>query len=642
MLTIPTIGWVAKLGPGRTNLSSFSVAKYGAQQYTDYWMPDAGNGAHADGSLITGNAPTDADVPDSVDVEAGWINHLVGKWGTAATGGLKYYILDNEPSIWHSTHRDVHPSGATMAEVENDIVTYGAKVKAADPSAQVVAPEEWGWAGYLYSGADQQYANANGWGATMPDRTAHGGMDYLPWLLQQVQQHDQASGQRTLDVFSLHFYPQAGEYSDTVTDSMALMRNRSTRQLWDPAYTSESWIGTQVQLIPRMKGWVNTYYPGTKTAITEYNWGAEGNINGATTQADIYGIFGREGLDMATRWTVPAANSPVYLAMKMFRNYDGSKSGFGDTSISDTAPNPDEVSSFAALRSSDGAMTVVVINKDLYATAPVTVNLANFQAGATAQAWQLTSANAITRLADAPVTAGALTETLPAQSITLFVIAPAATAPPLPPATPPPPPVTSPPPAPVTPPPAPVTPPAAPQPVTLPAVADTYVAGAAAAGKHFGAPTMLIVKKFTTKPNTLNRVTYLKFDLTGVTTAPATATLTLTLAGSTPARSKAVCKIYGISGSAWNENTLTWNVAASAGANSEQLNNDTSSSGTLAATATVGPALGVYTWDLSAYLKDKAGQMVTLQLIDDTADGVYSAFNSRTADSGKPSLKLTF
>ena len=79
-------------------------------------------------------------------------------------------------------------------------------------------------------------------------------------------------------------------------------------------------------LIPRMKNWVASYYPGTKIGITEYNWGAEGHINGATAQADILGIFGREGLDLATRWTTPAAARPLYKAMKMFRNYDGNKS----------------------------------------------------------------------------------------------------------------------------------------------------------------------------------------------------------------------------------------------------------------------------------------------------------------------------
>ena len=81
---------------------------------------------------------------------------------------------------------------------------------------------------------------------------------------------------------------------------MQLRRNRSTRSLWDPAYTDETWINDKVQLIPRLRNWVNTYYyAGTPIGITEYNWGAENHINGATTQADIYGIFGREGLDLA-------------------------------------------------------------------------------------------------------------------------------------------------------------------------------------------------------------------------------------------------------------------------------------------------------------------------------------------------------
>src|SRR5204862_503163 len=87
--------------------------------------------------------------------------------------------------------------------------------------------------------------------------------------------------------------------------------------------------------------WVNTYYPGTQIAITEYNWGAENDPNGATAQAEIFGIFGREGLDMATRWTTPPSNSDVYKAFQMFRNY-----GFGDLSVTaseaytDIGPHP--------------------------------------------------------------------------------------------------------------------------------------------------------------------------------------------------------------------------------------------------------------------------------------------------------------
>jgi len=31
MITIPTINWIAKLGPNQSKLSSFSIAKYGKQ-----------------------------------------------------------------------------------------------------------------------------------------------------------------------------------------------------------------------------------------------------------------------------------------------------------------------------------------------------------------------------------------------------------------------------------------------------------------------------------------------------------------------------------------------------------------------------------------------------------------------------------
>ena len=146
-------------------------------------------------------------------------------------------------------------------------------------------------------------------------------------------------------------------------------------------------------LVPRLNSWVNTYYPGTLTGITEYNWGAENHINGATAQADIYGIFGREGLDMAARWTTPAATTPTYKAMKMYRNYDGNKSTFGDTSVAATGPNPDNVAAFAAERSADGALTIMVISKFLSGTTPATINLANFPHNGSAQVWQLTATN---------------------------------------------------------------------------------------------------------------------------------------------------------------------------------------------------------------------------------------------------------
>ena len=433
MLTVPTIGWVARLGANRSKLASFSIARYGAQTGNDWqWFPDAGNGVLAsNGQNVAGNDPNDANVMSDSVFQQGWIQHLVGTWGTAAAGGVGFYILDNEPSIWFSTHRDVFPTGPTMDDVRNRMLDYGAAIKAADPSALVVGPEEWGWSGYFYSGYDQQYGGLHGW-SNLPDRAAHGNQDYLPWLLDQLRQNEAATGRRVLDVFSVHYYPQGGEFGNDVSTATQLRRNQSTRSLWDPSYVDQSWINDTVQLIPRLKSWVATYYPGLKTAITEYNWGAESDLNGATAQADIFGIFGREGLDYAARWTTPDPSTPTYKAMKMYRNYDGNKSTFGDTSVSAGGPNPDTVAAFAAVRSSDGALTVMVIDKYLSGSTPVTVNLANFSGGGAAQAWQLAASNAITRLADVSLAGSSFSASLPAKSVTLFVVPPGtANAPPV-------------------------------------------------------------------------------------------------------------------------------------------------------------------------------------------------------------------
>ncbi len=417
-LTVPIIGWVARLGNNRTKLASFSVAKYGPQQYTDPWFPDAGNGVRTNGSEITGNDPNEANLPADSLFQQNWIRHLVSTWGASGSGGVRYYALDNEHSIWFSTHRDVQPTGPAMENIRAKIIDYAGRIKDVDANALVAAPEEWGWGGYLYSGYDQQYGAAHGY-SSFPDRQAHGNWDYVPWLLDQLHSYDTAHGRRLLDILTLHFYPQGGEFSDDVSADMQLLRNRSTRQLWDPAYTSESWIGDKVKLIPRMRQWVDTYYPGTSIGVTEYNWGAEAHMNGATAQADILGILGREGAGLATRWTTPPDGSPVFKAMQMYRNYDGAKSAFGDVSVAAGGPNPDTVAVFAAVRSTDSTLTIMIVNKALSSTTAATINLANFAAAASAQRWQLVN-GAITHAPD--VSTSGLTLTLPAQSVTLLVV----------------------------------------------------------------------------------------------------------------------------------------------------------------------------------------------------------------------------
>jgi hypothetical protein len=241
MWTIPLLDWVAKIGPNREKLASYSVAKYGAQQKTDQYMADAGNGLKPDGSHIEGNDPADANTRNSPEFQQEFVKHLVRKWGTAAKGGLRYYIMDNEPALWNGTHRDVQPTGITMQELVDKTIAYSNAVKAVDSGALVVGPEEWGWTGYSLSAYDSQQGAKLNWDRSkMPDRQKMGGMDALPWYPRATAQRGEKSGKRVLDVFTVHIYPQGGEFGDDVSRDMQLRRNRSTRALWDTNYKDET------------------------------------------------------------------------------------------------------------------------------------------------------------------------------------------------------------------------------------------------------------------------------------------------------------------------------------------------------------------------------------------------------------------
>ncbi len=335
----------------------------------------------------------------------------------------------------------MHPTPANYQEMYNKIVAYASAIRAADPNAKIVGFEEWSWWAMYFSGYDQ--ANGNGAGS---DYATHGNTYYYPWLLKQLYAYKQSTGTSLLDILTVHCYNATpGDNDDSLSGQQT--RNRETRILWDPTFNDPSWYGDigingrVLNWIPTLKAMVNQYYPGLQIGCTEYNWGDEQNLNGATTQADVLGIYGREGLDVATRWTVatntgtnPTTYYVTYLASQIYRNYDGNNSTFGDSSVSAQTANPDLLSAFASQRSSDGALTVMVINKQQGST-PVQVSLANFSNAGTAQAWQINSASqkSITRLADVSVGGNAISTTVPSQSITLFVIPQAAGTPPAPP-----------------------------------------------------------------------------------------------------------------------------------------------------------------------------------------------------------------
>jgi hypothetical protein len=373
LMTMGMLPWVAKSAEGGGNGHwSFSVAKYGSQCGVDPYNTDAGNGLKTDCSTTLTANPNDANVPlldqPGTNDPPGsvyrnqWTAALAAAFGAAP----HFYNMDNEIDIWGGTHRDVHPAPTAYNEMRDTFLTEARGLKGWDPKAIRFGPVSCCW-WFYWNGANNS------------DKSAHAGVDLLPWWLNEIYWQDKIAGKRSVDVLDIHAYPDSPDTSTWALAQKQALTARIYRDYWDPTYVSESssinqnWA-TFIQpnktipfRIPRIRATANMIYPGTPISFTEWSAAFAGELDFSTAlgDADAYGILGRERVYLASRWVAPDPANPNYLALKLFTNYDGQHHGFATTSISDANNgNPDLFSSYAALNSTGKTLTVVVLNKD--------------------------------------------------------------------------------------------------------------------------------------------------------------------------------------------------------------------------------------------------------------------------------------
>lgn len=424
ILSVPMLDWIAK----DTSSHSFSVAKYGAQDSTDPYRPDAGNGIKS-GTNFTNNNPTDASVPSRPFTRAGdptnavyqdaWLRSLRSRYGALGAGLFPFLAMDNESDIWGSTHRDIHPALSTYDELRDKFLVYATMAKSNFPGARILGPVSTGWWFFWNSDA--------GW----DDKSAHGGQDFLPWFLDQVRGHDLTTGVRTLDFLDIHHYPNIASGSGA---DLQANRIRAARTFWDTNYTDEGWIGVDrwatttqpnsnvVALIPRFRAIIANHYPGTRLALTEWNMdGGDADISGALSVADCLGIFGRERLDAACYWTAPETNSSVYQAFRLYGNVDGNGVGMEWLSLPASASSTN-LSAYAARNATGTRMSLIIINKHPTQDLFVTFNSASVQPSGTASCWLVHRdlPAQIIALPGSVLTGGTWTAAFPAYSATLL------------------------------------------------------------------------------------------------------------------------------------------------------------------------------------------------------------------------------
>jgi len=423
-ITVPIMGWVAK----DTESCAFTTKDFPKQQKTDPGRKQCGNGKKPDGK-------TNIDPPKD---PSKWQTRVtpedVGAWVTKikaadAKRGKKVvfqYILDNEPALWDSSHRDVHPEGMTYDELLEKTIAFGTAIRKADPDAIIAGPAEWGWPGYFFSGKD-----AKAGFPLKPDRRAHNDEPLLAWYLKKLAEHEKKTGVKVLDVLDVHIYPQGdgiqfgddegGDGAGNTDKDTNDLRFRATRSLWDREYKDESWIGEPVYLIPRMKDLIATNYPGLGFQIGEYNFGAEQHVAGAVALAEVLGRFALNGVSHAFYWTFPKKPKPAYWAFRAYRNYDGAGGHFEDSIVPSSSPSG--TSLYASRDESGKKWVVIALNFSGDHPFEATINLEGCATPTSVKAFRYANGDSTIVPSTATIAGAGLAVKLPPYSINIYELA---------------------------------------------------------------------------------------------------------------------------------------------------------------------------------------------------------------------------
>ena len=396
LLTVPIMGWVAK-------------------------------DDHSTGDSSGKNPERAATRVDGAFVQE-WVRHLVSMFGTAAAGGVKYYQLDNEPDNWSHMHSDVHPKAASGAELWEEIRTYGGAIKAADPTATVLAYSPATLEALVYSPLDETKLGIDQPQGPPLDSANHVVRPFSAWLLKQAAAYEKQTGVRVIDCLDIH-YPSAGDHP--VSD---------TRSLWDPTYDEHSWL-TQycyhgpLEILPRIRRWIDESYPGTGVCISEYTYygGKDGvgdspaDPHSGVVQADALGIFGKYGVKVANYWTTltgpQGRPTPTRNAFAMYRDYDGKGGHFGDYAVGATT----RIEGVNIYASTDAVavprtLWVMIVNKTESGRSDLALEIERFAPGPEAIEYQSTGASPPRKVSNIAIRQNRMVLSLPALSISLLVI----------------------------------------------------------------------------------------------------------------------------------------------------------------------------------------------------------------------------
>ena len=366
--------------------------------------------------VFTKGAPF-ADTPDLTDGKVymdEYVNYIVGKLGDSQSAtGIQGYSLDNEPALWNDTHSRMHANPITIAEMAEKSIAAAKAVKSVDQNAEIFGPALYGYTAFDHLDDDE---NSDEWEKV---KEANGYHWYLDCYLDQMKKASEEYGSRLLDVLDIHYYSESARNG-------AVDRLQSVRTLYEKGFSENSWIGQwcmeNVPILPTIQKSIDTYYPDTKLAISEYNFGG-GDMSGTIAQAEALGCYADAGVYFATLWD---GDEYIYSGIRLYTNYDGNNSTFGDTLIPTVTEDVSKSSAYAAVNGKDdGFVTAVVTNKDMNKPETAVISLDNAKSNYKAAAvYAVSGTDTDIRLIDIvdDIKDNKLTVELPAYSAATIVI----------------------------------------------------------------------------------------------------------------------------------------------------------------------------------------------------------------------------
>jgi len=145
MLTIPIIGWVAKLGPSRRGPGELSRQQIRPQRVPIPYGPTRNGVSLATGLNITPTIQTDANLTADTNFSGGLGAAFDESVGHCDHGGLLYIHHGHEWSLWDCIRRDVLSGRRDDYRGTHRLFAIRNYGQRHDPERTGRRPEEWGW-----------------------------------------------------------------------------------------------------------------------------------------------------------------------------------------------------------------------------------------------------------------------------------------------------------------------------------------------------------------------------------------------------------------------------------------------------------------------------------------------------------------